>query len=257
MIDIKVGEHTVKIYRAADELPIKRYAKFQKYNLIESGVGADMDAIANHFGKLFEFINFAMKEEAVREAKNLYYTFFMMLEEITVPGMAFACLVYSIDGKEITDTGEDNLKAVVDQLSEIGLSQKIVLEQVEGIKKKILTELKLHCPKWFNDDETFQFYQRIKAKIAILARLVADENSEEAKLQLQQIEKYFAEYSAPQDFDSDSPENAALKMDSNFEQLCTILESNGVAHAENLTTLQFYSRLEYFKKINSPTKAAK
>jgi hypothetical protein len=58
----------------------------------------------------------------------------------------------------------------------------------------------------------------------------------------------------PENFDANNVDNAALRADASFEILCSILESNGVANAANLTTLQFYLRLEHFKKLNQPAK---
>jgi hypothetical protein len=136
MIEIAINSNKVLLYHAADELPIKRYSRFQKYNLIESGVGSDMESIAKHFAKLFEFISYKLHKEALEESKNLYYSFYMMLEEINIPGMAFACLVYSINDEVIVDISEDNLKNTVQRLSDMGLNQKDVEHKVKDVKKK-------------------------------------------------------------------------------------------------------------------------
>lgn len=121
-------------------------------------------------------------------------------------------------------------------------------------KKKIHHELKLYCPLHFNDEETFQFYSKIKAKILAINKAVQDEDDVESKNLIQELDRFFIDESKPMDFDSDSPDNAALLMDANFEALCAILESNGVTNAANLTTLQFYLRIEHFKKINQSYK---
>lgn len=139
MLELTKGDHKIRLYASAEELPIKRYSKFQKYALIESGIGADIAAIGKHFGKLFEFLTFKMQEESLSEAKNLYYTFFSMLEELNVPGLAFACLVHSIDGEPLTDLTEENLLRVVETLSGFGISQKDVAEGNERLKKKSMT----------------------------------------------------------------------------------------------------------------------
>lgn len=124
-------------------------------------------------------------------------------------------------------------------------------------KKKVAEELKLYCPGYFNDENTFQTYSRVKAKIAaIAAALDADgEDVPEAQKILEELDRWFLEESAPPNFDSDAEEYAPIRLESGFEALCTVLESNGVTRAAELTVLQFYSRLEYFKKLNAPKKA--
>lgn len=251
MQEIKVGEHKVLIYKAAEEMPIKRYTKFQKYNVLESGVGSDIEAIGGHFGKLFEYLGFNMSKESLQEAKNLYYNYYLILEEISIPGMAFACLVYSIDGELITDLSDDNCKVIVDKLSEIGLTAQEVFNTIEDVKKKVHDDLKLYAPGFFDDTKTIEFFAQLKGKIRELSKSVEAGSDTEG---LKAINKYLAEYFTPQDFDSTSQENAVLNIDREFELLCAVLESNGVLNAADLTVLQFYLRLEYFKKVNTINK---
>lgn len=82
--------------------------------------------------------------------------------------------------------------------------------------------------------------------------IAGEEVPERLAANLDELERYFVEQSNPANFDEDSPENDIYKMLSNFEALCSVLESNGVSNAANLTTLQFYSRLEFFKKQHQP-----
>lgn len=121
-------------------------------------------------------------------------------------------------------------------------------------EKKIHSELKLYFPNYFNNEDTFQFYQKIKAKIAAIAELVETDGSEAAQAKLYEIDRYFAENIKPEDFDADSTDNASVKADTTFETLCSILEGNGVANAADLSTLAFYARLEHFKRIRQVNK---
>jgi hypothetical protein len=136
MIEIEINTHKIRLFASAEELPIGRYSRFQKYNLIESGVGATTEAIGSHFSNLFTLLSHNMAQDALTEAKNLYYSFYMMLEEISVPGMAFSCLIHSIDNEPFTDTSEDSLKATVTRLSDYGLTQATVTHWIDLIKKK-------------------------------------------------------------------------------------------------------------------------
>lgn len=136
MQEMIIGDHTIKVFASAEELPIKRYSKFQKYSLLETGIGSNMESIGAHFGKLFEYLGYQMNAEALQESKNLYYNFHLMLEEVNIESMAFACLIHSMDGTEITDTSEDGLKVIVELLSEYGLTQKEVESHNSEVKKK-------------------------------------------------------------------------------------------------------------------------
>jgi len=136
MVTIEINGHKLVFYHSAEEMPIRRYSKFQKYKLIESGVGSDMQAVGEHFQRLNEFLAYNMTAEALQEGRNLYYNFYMILEELNVKSLAFASLLHSIDGQPFDDVSEDNLKSTVDTLSAWGLSQKTVEHWVGDVKKK-------------------------------------------------------------------------------------------------------------------------
>ena len=44
----KINKHTVEIFDAIDEMPIQRFQKYNKYMLIDSGVGSDLQDILDH-----------------------------------------------------------------------------------------------------------------------------------------------------------------------------------------------------------------
>jgi hypothetical protein len=88
-----------------------------------------------------------------------------------------------------------------------------------------------------------------------LGKLVDDgADHETARKEIARIEREFAEMNQPDCFDTGDPQNAILQLETHFEHLCAVLESSGVVNASSLSVLQFYLRLEYFRKINQPQK---
>lgn len=126
----------IQIYSSAKEMPIHRYTAFQKYLLMESGIGASMESIGTHFSKLHSFIVNAMHEEAKKEAENLHFSFFSILNEINYQSLAFACMVYSIGDTPITDISDENLPLIVKQLGQAGVTLSETEELSDEIKKK-------------------------------------------------------------------------------------------------------------------------
>lgn len=254
MHKIQIGDHSLELYQTIGELPARRYSLFQKYTIIESGVGSDINAISAHFAKLFEFIAWDMKEDAEREARNMFYNFYTMLEQLYIPGLAFCCTLHRVDGKPLEDTSEDALRLLVQKLSDWGLTHDICAGWMDGFKKKIYSELKQYFPGYFNDEQTIEYYSKIKARILAVAEAVDAKDMQLAEQRLRDIDKYFTEQLKPQDFDVDSEQNASVQADITFETLCGVLESNGVANAADMTVMQFYSRLEYFRKLHTAIK---
>ena len=127
METIKWDGNTVELYDDIENMPSGIYAKFNKYMLLESAIGSSFeDFTSKHLASLYPLIQNNKKEEAITQLNNLRQLFFQMVNEVSVEHMAFACLIYSINGKEIKDYSESNLKRIVNQIRDLGLTQGIV-----------------------------------------------------------------------------------------------------------------------------------
>jgi hypothetical protein len=90
--------------------------------------------------------------------------------------------------------------------------------------------------------------QEVKSKALIVLKLVRDlENARLRKL-LQEAEEYQLALISPKNFDGSDPENYIKNLELSFELLCTSLEELGVNRPQELSTLSFYSKIDYFKK---------
>jgi hypothetical protein len=245
---IDVNNHTVTLYENVKELPIKRYVAFQKYVLLDSGVGGDIDSIGNHFSRLFQFLANRLIDEATEETKNLYYNLFMIMEEINPTSRAFACIVHKIDDEIITGFSEEDVKRTVEKLAEIEITQRHIEEYVDNVKKKSGSDLKLYFPDLFAEELELQFYQNIKARILAYEGLLDDENDEKSLKVIAEVDLFLAKMNKPNCFDSDTQQNGEIQLELQFENLCSSLESNGIPYATTLTAFEFYSRLAFLKR---------
>lgn len=258
-INLNEKNYIIK-YRKAEETPLKRYSKFQKYLLYKTGVGCDMPSIASHFNSWFTLNAHGKHEESRTEAENLYYNFFSILNEVDYEDLAFASMIYSINGVPVTDLSEENLNDVIQWLSDNGMTKEKVSEEVDDTRSAILSDLQVYFPKFFPDTDDMQFYQQRKRELLLKAeKIIQQLESEdftfddEIQKLLNDITLFFIDLNKPKKFTPDDVENAAVKMDSSFEQLCSMVEMNG-AKTHNFTLIEFYSRLEYLRKANKPAK---
>lgn len=239
------------VYSSIKDLPIKRYAAYQKFNLIDAGLGADMESIAKHMAKLFQYLNNELPKEALIEAKNLYYTFHLIFENEHPSALTFACIVFSINGELQEDFSDDGLQKIVDKLHSLGFTQEELEFNLEFLKKKLSDEINLYFKDVFQEDESLQLFSNIKTKIRTLAKAIQEDNLEDYESVLKKLEKDIAAFDKPGIFDQDNPENTVLKMELYFENLCSLLENNGIQNTKFLSTFEFYSRLSYLKKATS------
>lgn len=75
-------------------------------------------------------------EEAADALALLHYAFTHALAKFSARQLAFGCLVAEWNGKPWTDTSEAGLSRLRDELSAAGLTEGMVLEEVETVKKE-------------------------------------------------------------------------------------------------------------------------
>ena len=136
MIEIKTKRHllakthVVILYDSIENLPMDQFSKMQKYQMIESGIGKNISEFDKRLESATEFLKHDKKDKAIGELKNLRHLFYHILNEVDPSQMSFCCMIHSIDGVQIMDYSEASLESMRKRLSDYGLTQKIVAEQV-------------------------------------------------------------------------------------------------------------------------------
>lgn len=122
------------LYDSIEEMPIQNFQKYNKYLLIDAGIGSDADDIDNHIVKLAKLIANDEKKKALQELQNMRQNIWMINNEISPKYMAFAALISSIDGKKVTDLSDDNLKDIIADINKVRHSS--LINFLYNIKKK-------------------------------------------------------------------------------------------------------------------------
>lgn len=118
----------VLLYTEIDQLPADRFAKVNKYWMLNDELGScfeDIDRI--HITRLALSLNDTSKAKKVLD--NLRVLIYNIINETDPESLAFAVLVHSIDGVELTDLSDENLKKTIKYLSDRGLT-------IDVLKKK-------------------------------------------------------------------------------------------------------------------------
>lgn len=48
MKTVKINNHELKLYDNIDEMPIVNFQKYNKYIIVDSGLGSDIDSVDEH-----------------------------------------------------------------------------------------------------------------------------------------------------------------------------------------------------------------
>lgn len=255
MRTVKIGKHTVELYDNIEELPVVRFHKYQKYLLVDSGIGSTIEDFDKHIEKARRYCMMNDADNAQKELENLRQCVFMVQTGLSPRHLAFACLITSIDGTQCNDLTDDALRKIVEMLADT--PNKELTDQLDSVKKKIDGELMLYFPKLYEDSDAKEFYEKVRRRtLLVLQNIVAGVPVPDGTKDVDEITSELITYTRPQIFSgSDSIE---IKFDRQFENLCLMLSGQLHVQPKQYTVMEFYNAFEFLKeKAKNEEKAAK
>lgn len=242
MKEIIIKNKVIKLYDSIDEMPIVSFQKYNKYILIDSGLGSDIDSVDDHLVKLAKLIK-TDKTKASQELQNLRQNMHMIVSGISPKYLAFAALIHSINGKKVTDLSDDNLKKILNELNEIKHSK--IVEFLAWLKKKLDTELETYFPSEFGcDAREKEVYDKLKQRT--LLKLDGIINEKDNSEQINALDDYLFSLHKPKNFQG--VDSVEIKYDKQFETACMCISQETGMNAKKMTVLEFYNTLSELKK---------
>lgn len=242
MKTIYVNKLKIKLYSSIDELPIVNFQKYNKFLLIDSGIGSDVDDIDTHIVRIARLINSKDTEKAMQELQNLRQNLFMINSGISPKYLAFTALIHSIDDKELTDLSDDNLKEVLKKINAIQHSK--LIEWLFELKKKLEAELELYFPEDFVDVREKDTCDKIKLRMLLQLDSMIRKNDNSQ--QINEIDNFLFGLYKPKSFVGEK--SVEISYDKSFESACLLIAQKSSFNPKKMTTLQFYSVLNNIKK---------
>lgn len=232
----------IKVYDSIDEMPIVNFQKYNKYLLIDSGIGSDADDIDAHIVKVAKFIKANDNKKALQELQNLRQNMHMVNSEISPKYMAFAALIHSIDGRQVTDLSDENLKSIIEQLKTVKHSK--IIEFLMWLKKKVAFELETYFPSDFISPKEKEAYDRLKSRtLLVLETIISNVDNSE---QIDSIDSLMLSMQTPKSYIG--TESVEVKYDKQFESTCLLISQKTSMDAKKMTVLQFYNAVENIKQ---------
>lgn len=241
MKNLLVNNKIVRVYDSIDEMPIANFQKYNKYLLIDSGIGSDADDIDAHIVKIAKFIKANNCKKALQELQNMRQNMYMINSEISPKYLAFAALVHSIDGKEVNDLSDDGLKKLLYDLKSVKHSK--IIDFLLWLKKKVTSELETYFPGDFINPKEKEAYDKLKNRtLLVLDSIISDVDN--AK-QIELIDATMLNMYAPKVFIGS--ESVEVKYDKQFESTCLLIAQKTNMDARKMTVLQFYNAIDNIK----------
>ena len=129
-------KYGIKLYNSIETMPITRHLAFNKYLMLEAGIGGDINDFFERIGAIQQYINNDLKDEAIKEVHNMAMNVSFMMESLNPSNHAFICLIKEIDGDEIGEIDDDKIDEILKVLSKKGLTVEERDENISEVKKK-------------------------------------------------------------------------------------------------------------------------
>lgn len=243
----KFKNHEIEIYDSIQNLPVLRFQKFNKYQMIASEIGNDFADYDKRTEKALAFLHKNMVQEAIQELNNRRQTVFNAYNEFTPIGKSFAVLIKRIDKTVYDMYAPDDLDAIIKHLNDIGFDYETSMNKLREVKKKIETELLVYYPNFFpkNTDQN-KSYLRVSRVNAMLDMIINNDDSYSDRVF--EIEKEILEDDKPNIWNVWQENNMERVLEVDFQKFgISVIELSGQNLTE-ITTFTFYATVEHLKE---------
>lgn len=241
MKTIKIGNHSIEQYESIEELPMARYQKFNKYLLIDAGLGSDVEKFSEHANRVAAYIRSSNSNLALKELRNMVQCVSLVMSEVSPAFMAFIALVKSIDGEEVKDLSEEGIAELTKKLSDLPVGS--VFERLAELKKKLESELMAYFPKLFSSSDEKEYFMLLRKRALVVAEQLQRNDLDYKSDELQLLDDRIATYNKPLDFSGE--DSLEVKSDRQYHDGCIVVATETNLDPTGLSVLGYYNALEY------------
>ena len=158
MIRLNKKKVDVVFYDSIEEMPHRRYMKFNKEMMRANEVGNTVVDMMKRIERAMAFIGAKEHDKAMKELSNAKMSYSYAQNQLEPKGLALAAMVKSVNGVEKNDITTSGLQGTLAFLQDIGITKKELDDTSGSIKKKLKESLK------------FSFLYNLKGKISSIIK---------------------------------------------------------------------------------------
>ena len=241
---LRINNHTVETYESLSEMPMVNFHLFNKYIVLNSEIGWDLDAIRGHIEKVMRFVHQGAKDKAALELTNTLQSLTFAIENVGTDSMAFVCLCREIDGRNVILKDDESVKRWQERLSAWRFTMGVIWETVSALKKKFEAELSVYFPGVLDSAAEKEYYSRLLQKTRLQLNAVAYE--QDYSKEIEEIDNYLLDMYRPKAFHG--PQGVEVNFFRSFQDNCVLINQNTNLDADRLTVIEFLQTLDYLKR---------
>ena len=142
MKTISINNNIVELFDSIENSPITNYMQSNRFALIDSGIGSDLQAIDGHISLIRSYLSKEDIKNADKELLNMRQSYAFIFENLSPKMLSFVALINKVNGKKIEIADEEEARKLIKKLSKKGLTFEQVNSALIEIKKKLIQKLK-------------------------------------------------------------------------------------------------------------------
>ena len=142
MIRLSKKKVDVVFFDSIEEMPHRRYMKFNKEMMRANEVGNTVADMMKRVDRAMSFIGAKEHDKAMKELSNAKMSYSYAQNQLEPKGLALAAMVKSVNGVEKNDITTSGLQDTLAFLQDIGITKKELDDTSGSIKKKLKESLK-------------------------------------------------------------------------------------------------------------------
>lgn len=238
--------HKVSVYDGIDELPMRRFHKYNMLLMVDAGIGGDLSALDSHLERVAAYVRNDRKEEAGKEIENLRQSVWMILQETSPKHLAFMALVDEVDGVKCEDMSDEGLRRTYEMLNGTPYRQ---MTDLEGeVKKKIDSELMMCYPEVFESGKMKEYYDLMKARTEEMLKNVVEGETDERRERIQHLTDMLTMFGKPIRYSG--RDGAEVEQERQYERMCLLITQNIGKDAKDMTVMEYYAAYNLAKEQN-------
>ena len=240
--------NVLEMYTSIETAPLRNFQAYNKFALVEAGIGGDLGAINSHISLISGYISHKQGDKAQEQLKNYAQALQFIVSGTTPEMLCFVPLVYKLNGEVFNcDFSEEGIQEALVNLSKRGLTMGKIRGFLSFFKKKVDSEFDALFPKLVNTPEVQSYYDLLqKRTLYVLDRCIGKDVEE----QINNVEGKMFKILKPKNFIG--KDSAEVKFILDFEDAKAAISRHLHLDPNKMTVLSFYRNLDNINKMNRP-----
>lgn len=255
-MEIKHNGLNLVMYDSLQDLNSFRFHVYTFYSIIDSGIGADTNAIYRRIALTIDKID-KDPSGAKQELRNMATAIQNIEENISPEMMCFCAYIKSINGKPVTndDLDQKGLELLRKRLDQKYLPVGKIWDFLDFVKKKVSDEFNDFFPHRSGKAGLIKTYKQIKERtLLVLSNIISP--TEKAQGRIKVIDQLFALSFTSSAYDGEKGQEVALIKA--YERTCAIISAKGYSvDPRKMSTVQFFTALDLIKAEAKPANNGK